>query len=133
MLLLAMVDARVDLWVVFVLPFIIKFTALCNCFASLTARMCHAGDITAAVLCPIFHLAVTTMEGLGRKVTYTVFNIKNFVFEVLILLLLLLLLPIPVAARSKAWVCGRSLAGIVGSNPAGNMVVCLLWVLSVVR
>jgi hypothetical protein len=25
----------------------------------------------------------------------------------------------PVAARSKAWVCGRSLAGKVGSNPAG--------------
>jgi hypothetical protein len=24
---------------------------------------------------------------------------------------------IPVAARSKAWVCGRSLAGIAGSNP----------------
>ena len=29
--------------------------------------------------------------------------------------------PIPVAARSKAWVCGRSLAGIVGSIPAGGM------------
>ena len=28
---------------------------------------------------------------------------------------------IPVAARFKAWVCGRSLAGIVGSNPAGDM------------
>jgi hypothetical protein len=28
---------------------------------------------------------------------------------------------IPVAARSKAWVCGRSLAGIVGSNRAGNI------------
>jgi len=27
--------------------------------------------------------------------------------------------PIPVAARSKAWVCGLSLAGILGSNPAG--------------
>ena len=26
--------------------------------------------------------------------------------------------PIPLAARSNAWVCGRSLAGIVGSNPA---------------
>ena len=26
-------------------------------------------------------------------------------------------LPIPVAARSEAWVCGRSLAGIAGSNP----------------
>jgi hypothetical protein len=28
------------------------------------------------------------------------------------------ILPIAVAARSKAWVCGRSLAGIMGSNPA---------------
>jgi hypothetical protein len=36
---------------------------------------------------------------------------------------------IPVAARSQTWVCGRSLAGIVGSNPAGGMDVCLLWVL----
>jgi len=27
--------------------------------------------------------------------------------------------PVPVAARSKAWVCGRSPAEIVGSNPAG--------------
>jgi hypothetical protein len=27
--------------------------------------------------------------------------------------------PIPVVVRSKAWVCGRSLAGIVGSNPTG--------------
>ena len=26
--------------------------------------------------------------------------------------------PVPVAARSKVWVCGRSLAGIAGSNPA---------------
>jgi hypothetical protein len=31
------------------------------------------------------------------------------------------ILPIPVAARSEAWVCGRSLAGTVGSNPAGGM------------
>ena len=35
--------------------------------------------------------------------------------------------PIPVAARSKAWVCGRWLAGIAGSNRAGGMDVCLLW------
>jgi hypothetical protein len=37
---------------------------------------------------------------------------------------------IPVTARSKAWVYGRSLAGIVGSNPAGGMsivsVVCVV-------
>ena len=34
--------------------------------------------------------------------------------------------PIPVAARSKAWVCGRSLARIVGSSPSGCVAVCLL-------
>jgi hypothetical protein len=42
-------------------------------------------------------------------------------------------LPIPRAARSKAWLFGRSLAGIVGSNSAGGMDVSLLWVLSAVR
>jgi hypothetical protein len=42
-------------------------------------------------------------------------------------------LPVPVAARAKAWVCGRSLAGIACSNPYGGMDVCLLWVLCVVR
>jgi len=41
--------------------------------------------------------------------------------------------PVPVAARSKVWICGRSPAGIVGSNPTGGMDVCLLWVLCVVR
>jgi hypothetical protein len=33
--------------------------------------------------------------------------------------------PIPVAALFKAWVCGRSLAGIAGSNPAGGMDFCI--------
>jgi hypothetical protein len=33
--------------------------------------------------------------------------------------------PIPVDVRSKAWVSGRSLYGITGSNPAGGMDVCL--------
>jgi len=41
--------------------------------------------------------------------------------------------PIPVAMQSKALVCGRSLTGTEGSNPAGGMDVCLLWVLCVVR
>jgi hypothetical protein len=40
--------------------------------------------------------------------------------------------PISVAARSKAWVCGRSLAVIAGSNPSGGMDVSLLWLLCVV-
>jgi hypothetical protein len=34
--------------------------------------------------------------------------------------------PIPVAARFKSWVYGRSLARIVGSNPAGGLNVCIL-------
>jgi len=35
-------------------------------------------------------------------------------------------MPIPVAVRAKAWFYGRSLPGIVGSNPAGSMNVCFL-------
>jgi hypothetical protein len=40
--------------------------------------------------------------------------------------------PIPVAVRSKAWVCGRSFAGIVASNPPGAWmsVSCVCSVLS---
>jgi hypothetical protein len=41
--------------------------------------------------------------------------------------------PIPAAARPKTWVCGRSLAGIAGSNSASGMDVSLLWVLCVFR
>jgi hypothetical protein len=33
-------------------------------------------------------------------------------------------LPIPVAVQSKAWVCGGSLSGILGSNPRGGIDVC---------
>ena len=32
----------------------------------------------------------------------------------------------PCGRAAKAWVYGRSLAGFVGSNPAGGMDVCLL-------
>jgi hypothetical protein len=39
-----------------------------------------------------------------------------------------MMLPIPVAARSKAWVCGRSLARISGSKPTRGMDVCLVCV-----
>ena len=73
---------------------------------------------------------------------YNIFDIKSWLEEEEICFpnrdsnvskLLYKLLPIPVAARSKAWVCGRSLVGIVGSNPGGCMDVCLLWVSCVVR
>ena len=38
----------------------------------------------------------------------------------------MLIVLFPVDAQSKAWVCARSLAGIVCSNPTGGMDVCLL-------
>ena len=39
-------------------------------------------------------------------------------------------LPISVVARSKAWICGSLLAGIAGSNPARDVIVCCeCWVL----
>ena len=37
-------------------------------------------------------------------------------------------MPIPFAEQSKARVCGRSLAGVAGSNPAGGMNVCVVCV-----
>ena len=38
-------------------------------------------------------------------------------------MLYLALLPIPLAARSEAYVCGRSFTKIVSSNPTGDMSV----------
>jgi hypothetical protein len=35
-------------------------------------------------------------------------------------------MPVTVAARSKALVCGRLVAGIAGSNPDGGMDICQL-------
>ena len=37
------------------------------------------------------------------------------------------------AARSKAWVCGRSRVGVAGSNPAGGVDIFLFLVLFVGR
>ena len=41
--------------------------------------------------------------------------------------------PIIVAVRSKAWACGRSIAGIAVSNPAGDVNLRLLCLLCVVK
>jgi hypothetical protein len=44
--------------------------------------------------------------------------------------IIIIIMPVPVAARSKAKFYGRSTAAAVGSNPPGEMDVCLLYVLS---
>ena len=41
--------------------------------------------------------------------------------------------PISVVAPSVVWVCGRWLAGIVGSNPSRSMDIRILWVFCLVR
>jgi hypothetical protein len=53
-------------------------------------------------------------------------------FIVVKLILICMSRPVPAAARSKAWVCALSSAGIAGSNPARDMDTCLLRVLNVV-
>jgi hypothetical protein len=41
--------------------------------------------------------------------------------------------PVLVALRSKPWVCGRTLAGIAGSNPTGDVSICFLWMFMLSR
>jgi hypothetical protein len=56
-------------------------------------------------------------------------NICILPIHSVICVLYIILWPIPVVARSKACVRGRSIAGIAGSNPAGDMDACLSYVL----
>jgi len=43
------------------------------------------------------------------------------------------IVPILVAARYKAWICGRLNPGIMGSDSSGVVDVCLLWGSCVVK
>jgi hypothetical protein len=92
---------------------------------------------------------VFTLKYVNYPHTSVIFN--KFIFDILLLLLFILCVfgklrifnvldipnfnfipqnsTFPVAAQSNVWVCFRSVAGIVGSNPAGGMTLCLLWVL----
>ena len=55
-------------------------------------------------------------------------RVQSLVCVILIVFRLMycFLTPVSVAARSKAYVFGRSPVEIVGSNPTGGMDVCLL-------
>jgi hypothetical protein len=65
---------------------------------------------------------------LPGRTSYLTFKLTWFLIgsEQLLDFFILRITPIPVAAQSKAWVCGCSLPGIAGSNPAGVKDVCLL-------
>ena len=70
-------------------------------------------------LYPHFFLECSSPHLCQRQTFRVVFLIPYFVLFVLVLVLFNDL--IPVAERSKAWVCGLSLAGIAGSKPVGGM------------
>ena len=58
--------------------------------------------------------------------------VKNYVLYIYIYIYQIykcVIMPISDSARCKAWFFGCLLAEIVGSNPSGSLVVCLLWVL----
>jgi hypothetical protein len=61
---------------------------------------------------------------LARYATYRVIYEAAFVVKYYFV-------PISVAARSRTSVCGRFYIKIAGWNPAGGIVVCIFWVLSV--
>ena len=72
-------------------------------------------------LCPTVFLSVILNNVRQHNYFITQCNYIGYTFR----------LPVPVAARSKMYVWDRSPAEIVGSNPAGDMDVCL-FVVSIV-
>jgi len=57
--------------------------------------------------------------------TATIFLNRMLLHGIAISFVVLYPMPIPEAARSKAWVYGRSIAGIASSNRVGGMDMCL--------
>jgi hypothetical protein len=43
----------------------------------------------------------------------------------IVIIIIIMPILVPERSKAKAWVCGRSSAGIVGSNSAGGMGGCL--------
>jgi hypothetical protein len=82
-----------------------------------------------------FGMHVLTLRGMDclyLRDRISLFITISTIYLILVITLILLYSvhiatrPIPVTQRSKVWVCGRSLAGIAGSNPTGVIDVCLL-------
>ena len=94
---------------------VISHTSIMLCtlrYVSANPRCHHQGFFTTII---------------GILFSRTVIPITNSGYHIIIIIIS----PIPVAARSNAWVCGRSLAGTAGSNPAEGMdVSCECCVLS---
>jgi hypothetical protein len=95
----------------------------CFCFFNL---ICQIAELFCSFHSPLFT---------SHSKTYVLY-LLHFIYSLCVTLFSypwIFRKPIPVAARFKAWVCGRSLARITVSNPAGSKDVCLLWLLYFVR
>jgi hypothetical protein len=74
--------------------------------------------VTDGVLCEVGTEVLYASHGSVRYASYGCKRCRIFLsFTVKFIYIHIYTSPIRVAARSKAWVCGRSLSGIVGSNP----------------
>jgi len=107
----------------------------------LVLKLCIFEFIVNKSLLRIVNKAIDNMYSDAEGSIYKVlkYSVQETLGLVPIIILIILfcslnmLTTVPVAARYKAWVCGRSLAGILDSNAARGMDVFLLWVLYVVR
>jgi hypothetical protein len=78
-----------------------------------------------------FHCSIPTASFVSKTITKYFYQPLSKIIIIIIIMISYYYYyyysqPIPVVARSKAWVCGRWLAGIAGSNPAEGMEVYLL-------
>ena len=86
----------------------------------------HKPDYCSSILCVQISARLQTFLTIAR-----IYITSNYLLR--IFTQYYLMRPIPVAARSKVWVCGRSPLQLAFSNLAGDMNICLLLMLCVVK
>jgi hypothetical protein len=91
----------------------------CDTVSSLSSAITGINEIHAARF-------ATVLKTLPSEYRTDSEDFDQYTQETITLYLHIYSWPSPVATRSKVWVYGRSLAGIVSSNAAGGMDVCLL-------
>ena len=82
-------------------------------------------------ICSYFYSLVGTATSYGFEIcecqSWWLHGIRRGFVAAHLLGLRVRILPVPVAERSKVRVCGRSFAGVSGSNHAGGLAVCVVY------
>ena len=95
--------------------------SLISCFPDMLLRYCLS-DFEMVPFAPI----ITGILLLLLLLLLLLVVVVVVVAVVVVVVVIVVVVPVPMAARSKALVCSRSPAEIVGSNLTGGMDVCLL-------